>query len=103
MAKKSNWNTVSYEGVLQYTHKKLIDKYGSITAFVGSEDYVGIGLEDTESGRANVLSYLSLPRNGGDKKVKSIPVIKTILKKIFNIEIESKVEVTRKTTILMKT
>lgn len=97
--KQVNLQQTTYEELLMLLHGKLIKKYGSITAFAASKDYVATGLDNSETGKTKVLSYLSLPKNVNGKKVKSLPTLKLIAEKLFDMKVDYKVEVTRKMNI----
>jgi len=83
----------TYVGFLKKINSDLKEKYGSITKFLNSEDYKRCGLESENPKK--IAGYLSVPKDGNDKKVKSTPVSQKIAKFLgYDIEVKIKVEKT---------
>lgn len=90
---------VKYDELLKSVHEYLTDKYESITGFTNHKDFLACGFKDSDKERVKVRTYLSIPKEGQNKKVQSVPVLKTISEVLMKKKILHKIEVSRTSKI----
>ena len=88
----------SYEEFLVMLNERIIEEFDSVTSFLNSKKFLSLGF--TEDDKKKVGSYLSIPKKGGKKKVKSLGAIEKVAKG-FKIKFESEVEVERRVKITL--
>lgn len=89
---------IDYEFLLRAVNRVIEAKFGSVTQFLSSPEFKATGFKESE--RQKVYTYLSLPRDGGEKQVKSVPVMARLASKLLGIELEPHIEVKRTQVIL---
>lgn len=87
----------SYEDLLLRIRTAITDKYGSLAKFIASDDFDAMGFEKNQAQK--FYTYLSLPKEGVEKKTKSFATIQALFKGILEVELDSEIVTTRTMTI----
>jgi hypothetical protein len=100
-ARKRTAKKVSYYELLVFIRQYIDKKYGSVSQFYESSDWTKCGFKKTALEKAKIQNYLSLPKDGEDKKVVSVPAMTKLFKGLFNIELSSTTVMQKEVTILI--
>lgn len=90
----------TYMDVLRELNAHIIREYKSITGFTRSPAYTKCGFSADEAPK--IVNYLSLPKDGADKKVKSLPVMVILYRVLLSRKLSFKVIVTREYEIFIE-
>ena len=88
---------VSYLELLKELNAKIHEKFNTVSEFLESDTFTNLGFTDEE--KSKVGAYLSIPKEGNSKAVKSIPFLKLMMKEMMDVDVHHKVVVTRKQVI----
>ena len=84
----------TYESLVEYIRSVIIERYGSLAAFVESNDFESVGFDNARTIKTNIYVYLSK-----GSKTKSLPVLSKLYKYLLDIELVGKVKVIRELII----
>ena len=88
-----------YDEVLTKIRTKIDEEYGGVAKFLESAKFSEMEIGEGKSGKAKIHIYLA-NQSDKSKTVKSFPVLKKLYKILLDVDLESKVVITRKQVIL---
>lgn len=90
----------SYEELLRGIRTHIDEAYGGVSKFLQHEDYTGkCGFVESE--RSKIFSYLSISKDGtfSASRTKSFPMVQKLYKVLLDIDLTSKIVVSREQVI----
>tara|TARA_Y100000034_G_scaffold29728_2_gene36241 strand:+ start:10883 stop:11254 length:372 start_codon:yes stop_codon:yes gene_type:complete len=89
-----------YDYLLVRLNKIIEERFGGISGFIKSKEYAEAGYTDRDDSK--IYTYLSLPKDGGAKRVKSFPTLQKIYEILEGVELKKEIRIERVMVITTK-